>query len=36
MDDGSEEVFGSGDIMMLPPGYDAWTVSDETGGQAYS
>jgi uncharacterized RmlC-like cupin family protein len=29
MDDGSEEEFGPGDIMMLPPGHDAWTVSDE-------
>ena len=29
MDDGSEEEFGAGDIMMLPPGHDAWTVSEE-------
>jgi quercetin dioxygenase-like cupin family protein len=29
MDDGSEEEFGPGDIMMLPPGHDAWTVGDE-------
>lgn len=29
MDDGSEEVFGPNDIMMLPPGHDAWTVGDE-------
>jgi mannose-6-phosphate isomerase-like protein (cupin superfamily) len=29
MDDGSEEEFGPGDIMMLPPGHDAWTVSEE-------
>jgi mannose-6-phosphate isomerase-like protein (cupin superfamily) len=29
MDDGSEEEFGSGDIMMLPPGHDAWTVGEE-------
>lgn len=29
MDDGSEETFEKGDIMMLPPGHDAWTVGDE-------
>ncbi|MDX6380215.1 MAG: hypothetical protein QOI57_1239 [Rubrobacteraceae bacterium] len=29
MDDGSEEEFGAGDIMMLPPGHDAWTVGEE-------
>jgi mannose-6-phosphate isomerase-like protein (cupin superfamily) len=29
MDDGSEEEFGPGDIMMLPPGHDAWTVGEE-------
>jgi quercetin dioxygenase-like cupin family protein len=29
MDDGSEEEFGPGDIMMLPPGHDAWAVGDE-------
>jgi ethanolamine utilization protein EutQ (cupin superfamily) len=29
MDDGAEEEFGPGDIMMLPPGHDAWTVGDE-------
>jgi hypothetical protein len=29
MDDGSEEEFGRGDVMMLPPGHDAWTVGDE-------
>jgi len=28
MDDGSEEVFGPNDVMMLPPGHDAWTVGD--------
>jgi hypothetical protein len=27
--DGSEDVFRAGDIMMLPPGHDAWTVGDE-------
>jgi quercetin dioxygenase-like cupin family protein len=29
MDDGTEEIFEAGDIMMLPPGHDAWTVGDE-------
>ena len=29
MDDGSEDTFSKGDIMMLPPGHDAWTVGDE-------
>ena len=29
MDDGSEEEFGAGDVMMLPPGHDAWSVGDE-------
>ena len=29
MDDGAEEEFGPGDIMMLPPGHDAWAVGDE-------
>jgi quercetin dioxygenase-like cupin family protein len=29
MDDGSEEEFGPQDVMMLPPGHDAWTVGDE-------
>lgn len=29
MDDGSEELFEKGDIMMLPPGHDAWTVGNE-------
>jgi hypothetical protein len=29
MDDGSEEEFGPQDIMMLPPGHDAWAVGDE-------
>ncbi|QLQ09952.1 MAG: hypothetical protein HZY75_05625 [Nocardioidaceae bacterium] len=27
--DGSEDVFRAGDIMMLPPHHDAWTVGDE-------
>jgi uncharacterized RmlC-like cupin family protein len=29
MDDGSEDEFGPNDIMMLPPGHDAWAVGDE-------
>lgn len=29
MDDGSEEVFEAGDVMMLPPGHDAWTVGSQ-------
>lgn len=28
MDDGQEEVFGPGDVMVCPPGHDAWTVGD--------
>jgi hypothetical protein len=29
MDDGSEEEFGPDDVMLLPPGHDAWSVGDE-------
>ena len=29
MDDGSEENFLKNDVMLLPPGHDAWTVGDE-------
>lgn len=29
MDDGVEEVFRANDVMLLPPGHDAWTVGDE-------
>lgn len=29
MDDGSEEYFSKNDVMMLPPGHDAWCVGDE-------
>ena len=29
MDDGSEEHFKRNDVMMLPPGHDAWCVGDE-------
>lgn len=27
--DGAEEFFSAGDIMMLAPGHDGWTVGDE-------
>jgi hypothetical protein len=29
MTDGSEDEFGPDDIMMLPPGHDAWAVGNE-------
>lgn len=29
MDDGSEENFDPGDIMVVAPGHDAWTVGPE-------
>jgi uncharacterized RmlC-like cupin family protein len=29
MDDGSEDEFAPGDVMLLPPGHDAWTVGDD-------
>ena len=29
MDDGSEQDFGPGDVMVVPPGHDAWVVGDE-------
>ena len=29
MDGGSEERFGPRDVMLLPPGHDAWTVGAE-------
>jgi hypothetical protein len=29
MDDGSEQEFGPNDVMLLPPGHDAWSVGDE-------
>jgi hypothetical protein len=29
MDDGSEEEFGPSDVMLLPPGHDAWSVGGE-------
>ena len=30
MDDGSEEDFSAGDVVVLPPGHDAWVVGNET------
>jgi ethanolamine utilization protein EutQ (cupin superfamily) len=27
--DGAEDVFKAGDILLLPPGHEAWTVGDE-------
>lgn len=29
MSDGSFETFSAGDVMLLPPGHDAWSVGDE-------
>jgi hypothetical protein len=29
MDDGSEAEFGPNDVMLLPPGHDAWSVGDD-------
>lgn len=29
MSDGTEEEFSAGEIMLLPPGHDAWTVGDQ-------
>ena len=29
MDDGSEQEFGPGDVIQVPPGHDAWVVGDE-------
>ena len=28
-DDGSQEDYSAGDVMLLPPGHDAWTVGAE-------
>ena len=28
-DDGSEETYGPGDVFLMEPGHDAWTVGDE-------
>ncbi|HWD03545.1 MAG TPA: cupin domain-containing protein [Amycolatopsis sp.] len=30
MDDGQEETFGPGDVMICPPGHDAWVEGDTT------
>jgi hypothetical protein len=27
--DGSQEDFSAGDVMLLPPGHDAWTIGDQ-------
>src|SRR6188472_3910872 len=29
MDDGSEQEFGADEVMLLPPGHDAWSVGHE-------
>jgi quercetin dioxygenase-like cupin family protein len=29
MDDGSEEEYGPGDAVYIPPGHDAWIVGDD-------
>ncbi|MFD4357179.1 cupin domain-containing protein [Nocardia sp. NPDC058518] len=29
MDDGERQEFGPGDVMIVAPGHDAWTVGDE-------
>lgn len=29
LDDGSQEDCSTGDVMLLPPGHDAWTVGAE-------
>jgi ethanolamine utilization protein EutQ (cupin superfamily) len=28
LSDGSQEDFSAGDVMLLPPGHDAWSVGD--------
>lgn len=30
MDDGSEEEFGPGDVVSVPPGHDAWVVGNDS------
>ena len=30
MDDGSEEEFGPGDTLVVPPGHNAWVVGNES------
>jgi len=29
MDDGSQQDFSRNDVMLLPPGHDAWVVGNE-------
>lgn len=29
MNDGEEKEFGPGDVMLCPPGHDAWVVGDQ-------
>jgi hypothetical protein len=29
MDDGSEQEFGPGDVLSVPPGHDAWVVGND-------
>jgi len=29
MDDGARETFRKGDLILVPPGHDAWAVGDE-------
>jgi quercetin dioxygenase-like cupin family protein len=29
MNDGTEDEFGPGDLMIIPPGHDAWVVGDD-------
>ena len=29
MDDGTEKEVGPGDVLVIPPGHDAWVVGDE-------
>jgi hypothetical protein len=29
MADGAKDEFSAGDVMLLPPGHDAWTVGDQ-------
>ncbi|MCV7224802.1 hypothetical protein [Mycolicibacterium komossense] len=29
MADGTNDEFSTGDVMLLPPGHDAWTVGDQ-------
>jgi len=29
MDDGTQKEIGLGDVIVIPPGHDAWVVGDE-------